>query len=308
MTNSRVAGKDTTSAVVLVVDDNPTTAEFLVLTLQPHYRTFSATCGEEAISFCIAHTPDLVILDQHLSKMDGILTCKMLRAIPSMEKCPIVFATGDTSNDLEEKCWDAGATDFIHKPFVIQSLLKRLHKHIETKLTDDLIENMVYVDPQSGLYNRAYFNQNYRKQLSLVKQNNGALSLIMFEIVNSPLYSKRESSKILDHHFNAVAQIILANISKPTDILTRYSENELALLLPDSYVFSGKQIINNVMQALAELKNNHGSSGLQQVVVSASMASLDTLPQNVELIEQVLNILAEGKSSDATNQQAYYVG
>ena len=50
------------SAVVLVVDDNPTTTEFLVQTLTPYYRTFSSHSGEDAIGFCAIHAPDLVIL------------------------------------------------------------------------------------------------------------------------------------------------------------------------------------------------------------------------------------------------------
>ncbi|MGS2721869.1 GGDEF domain-containing response regulator [Paraglaciecola aestuariivivens] len=304
--HSKAATNKTRSAIVLVVDDNPTTAEFLVLALQPHYRTFSALSGEDAIGFCVAHVPDLVILDQHMNNLDGILTCKMLKAIPGMEDCPIVFATSDTSPDLEVKCWDAGATDFIHKPFVIQSLVKRIHKHIESKLTDDLIENMVFVDPASGLYNRGFFNDNYIKQLSLANRYDGPLSLVMFEVVNSPLYSKREPTKILDEHFNLVAKIIVDNLAQPTDILTRYSENEIALLMPDSYIFTAKHSVKKIMDKLTELKHDPALR-LQQVVVSASMASLDSLPKNVSLVEQALNILAEGKSAESTSHNAYYV-
>jgi PleD family two-component response regulator len=114
--------------------------------------------------------------------LDGLLTCKMLKAIPSKFNCPIVFSTADTSTKQEIKCWDAGAADFVSKPIVIQTLVKRIRAHVQFKMQNDLIENMVFIDPQTGLYNRRYFNDCYEKQISLAKRNDAPLSLVMFEL------------------------------------------------------------------------------------------------------------------------------
>jgi CheY-like chemotaxis protein len=86
MNNNSLAISDTEmlSAVVLVVDDDPTTADLLVQALTPYYRTFSAHSGEDAIGFCATHAPDLVILDLHMPVLDGLLTCKILKTIPSV--------------------------------------------------------------------------------------------------------------------------------------------------------------------------------------------------------------------------------
>ena len=122
------------SAIVLVVDDDPTTADFLVQALSPLYRTFSALSGEDAIGFCATLVPDLAILDLHMPFLDGLLTGKMLKSIPSMLNCPIVFSTVDTSTEQEIKCWDAGAAYFVIKPIVVQTLVKRIRAHIQLKM------------------------------------------------------------------------------------------------------------------------------------------------------------------------------
>jgi DNA-binding response OmpR family regulator len=165
-----ISDKQMQRAIVLVVDDDPTTTDFLVQALTPFYRTFSALSGEDAIGFCASHAPDLVILDLHMPVLDGLLTCKMLKAIPNMLNCPIVFSTADTSTEQEIKCWDAGATDFVSKPIVVQTLVKRIRAHVLAKIQNDLIENMVFIDPQTGLYNRLFFNDYYQKQVALAKR------------------------------------------------------------------------------------------------------------------------------------------
>ena len=286
------------NAVVLVVDDDPTTADFFVQALSPYYRTFSAHSGEDAIGFCAAHAPDLVILDLHMPVLDGLLTCKMLKAIPRMLNCPIVFSTYDTSTEQEIKCWDAGATDFVSKPIVIQTLVKRIRSHIQIKMQNDVIENMVFIDPQTGLYNRRYFNDCYEKQVSLAKRNDAPLSLVMFELKNAELFDEPKTSPVAARHLRAFSEVILEELSRPTDTLIRFSDNEFAVLLPDTYIFGAKHIIQKVLTAVSELKNKSEDSTFAQIDIAAGMASLEALQKNTNLIELVEKNLSQNKLSD----------
>ena len=294
------------SAIVLIVDDNPATAEFLVLALQPHYRTFSAFSGEDAIGFCVSHVPDLVILDLHMDGLGGLLTCKMLRAIPGMAKCPIVFATADTSTEQEVNCWDAGATDFITKPFVMKSLIKRVQSHIQAKLQSDLIENTAFIDQQTNLYNRRYFNINLAKHLSLAERNDGPLSMVLFELTNDKLFEGNKEIKISENHLTLVTTLISDNLTRPTDILTRYSSNEFAILLPDTFIFGGKHIIQRVLTAFNELDINDAALGLKSLKLYAGMSSTNQLSKNTTLNEQAEKNLSQNKQSPASVLASYY--
>lgn len=294
------------SAIVLVVDNNPTTAEFLVLALQPHYRTFSAFSGEDAIGFCVTHAPDLVILDLHMDGLDGLLTCKMLKAIPSMAHCPIVFATADTSTEQEVNCWDAGATDFVTKPFVMNSLIKRVQAHLQAKLHNDLVENTVFVDQQTGLYNRRYFNDCLEKHVSLAQRNDGPLSMVLFEVTVDQLFDDNKPITLTEKHIQLVSQLISECLTRPIDILTRYSDNEFAILLPDTYIFGGKHIIQKVLSVFNELDDSDEGLLLQKLSISAGLASLNSMSKNTTLNEQAEKNLLQNKYSQRNSQASYY--
>jgi diguanylate cyclase (GGDEF)-like protein len=297
---------DLLRAIVLIVDDDATTTEFLVQALRPFYRVFSADSGEDAIGFCVNNAPDLVILDLHMPVLDGLLTCKMLKAIPSMLNCPIVFSTADTSTEQEIKCWDAGAADFVSKPIVIQTLVKRIRAHVQAKMQNDLIENMVFIDPQTDLYNRRYFNDCYEKQISLAQRNDGPLSLIMFEVKNSVLFDELQTTPIAIRHLKVLAQLIAEQLSRPTDTLIRYSESEFAILLPDTYIFGAKHIIQKVLNAVAELKNSAEDLTFEHIDIAAGMASLEALQKNTNLIELVERNMSQNKQSGNAMVSRYH--
>lgn len=294
-------------AIVLIVDDDPTEAEFLVQVLSPYYRTFSAHSGEDAIGFCAIHAPDLVLLDLHMPILDGLFTCKMLKAIPSMINCPIIFSTEDTSTEQELKCWDAGATDFVSKPLVVQTLVKRIRAHVQAKMQNDLIENMVFIDPQTGLYNRRFFNDCYEKQVSLAKRNDAPLSLVIIELKNINLLDEKQTSSIEVKYLKKLAQLISEQLSRPTDTLIRYSENEFAILLPDTYIFGAKHIIQKVLGSVALLKSNDGDFTFQQIDISAGMASLEALQKNTNLIELVERNLSLNKLTVNAMVSRYHI-
>ena len=294
-------------AIVLVVDDDPTTANFLVQALSPYYRTFSAHSGEDAIGFCVNHAPDLVILDLHMPILDGLFTCKMLKAIPSMLNCPIVFSTEDTSTEQEVKCWDAGAADFVNKPIVVQTLVKRIRAHVQAKMQNDLIENMVFIDPQTGLYNRRFFNDCYEKQISLAKRNDAPLSLVMFELKNIELFDEQPTSAVEARYLRIVAQLISEHLSRPTDTLIRYSDNEFAVLLPDTYIFGAKHIVQKVLSSIAQHKSKDGDLTFEEIDIAAGMASLEALQKNTNLIELVERNLSQNKLSGNAMVSRYHI-
>jgi diguanylate cyclase (GGDEF)-like protein len=294
-------------AVVLVVDDCPTTTDFFVQALTPFYRTFAAYSGEDAIGFCASHAPDLVILDLHMPILDGLLTCKMLKAIPSMLNCPIVFSTADTSTEQEIKCWDAGATDFVSKPVIVQTLVRRIRTLIQAKMQNDLIENMVFIDPQTNLYNRRFFNDCYEKQVSLSKRNDAPLSLVIFELKDCAPFDGQLTSAISTRHIKVLSELISGLLTRPTDTLFRYSENEFAVLLPDTYIFSAKHIIQKVLTSVVNFKNEDESLTFEKIDINAGMASLEALQRNTDLIDLVEKNLLQNKQSNNAMVSRYYI-
>jgi two-component system KDP operon response regulator KdpE len=109
---------------VLVVDDEPAIRRFLCTSLTAHdYSVFEAVNGQEALAAVLAHRPDLVILDLGLPDLDGIEVTRLLREWTAV---PIIMLTVQEQESAKITALDAGADDYVTKPFGMGELLARM--------------------------------------------------------------------------------------------------------------------------------------------------------------------------------------
>jgi DNA-binding response OmpR family regulator len=113
---------------VLIVDDEPDTAELIRRALaraddlEPHV----ATSGEAALTTVASWPPDLVILDLNLPGMSGVEVCRALRSRPDTAAVLIIMLTARLSEDDRVAGFDAGADDYMTKPFSLRELKARV--------------------------------------------------------------------------------------------------------------------------------------------------------------------------------------
>jgi two-component system KDP operon response regulator KdpE len=109
---------------VLVVDDEQAIRRFLRVSLSAHdYAVLEAASGREALSAVAAHHPDLVILDLGLPDLDGIEVTRRLR---EWTQTPIIILTVQEQEAAKIAALDAGADDYVTKPFGMGELLARM--------------------------------------------------------------------------------------------------------------------------------------------------------------------------------------
>jgi len=113
--------------LVLIVDDTPTNVAVVAGLLKDLYRTKVATNGEKGLALAMgAEKPDLILLDVMMPGMDGYEVCRRLKANPQTAEIPIIFLTAKTDSVDEEKGFEVGAVDYIHKPFSAPIVLARV--------------------------------------------------------------------------------------------------------------------------------------------------------------------------------------
>ncbi len=113
--------------VILIVDDDPVSCENLSEILQIQgYETHVAPNGLKGLEMADKLLPDLILLDVMMPEMDGFETCTRLRANPATAKIPILFLTALDDRDSRIRGIEAGADDFISKPFDRQELQVRI--------------------------------------------------------------------------------------------------------------------------------------------------------------------------------------
>jgi two-component system KDP operon response regulator KdpE len=109
---------------VLVVDDEPAIRRFLRVSLTAHgYKVFEAATGQEALSAVTTHRPDMVILDLGLPDMGGVDVTRMLR---EWTPIPIIILSVREREADKVTALDAGADDYLTKPFGMGELLARM--------------------------------------------------------------------------------------------------------------------------------------------------------------------------------------
>ena len=121
---------------VLVVDDEPTLVRALQINLKArHYTVHTAVTGADALSTAAAHPPDLVILDLGLPDLDGVEVVHGLRGWTAV---PILVLSGRADSSDKVEALDAGADDYVTKPFGIDELLARMRALL--RRTDHAVE------------------------------------------------------------------------------------------------------------------------------------------------------------------------
>ena len=125
---------------ILVVDDTPENVRLLEAVLVPNgYDVLTATSGEEALDLVATARPDLILLDVVMPAMDGFAVCEALRADEVNAVLPVIMVTSGIGPE-KVKAIEAGADDFIPKPFNNHELLTRVRSLLRIKRYHDTIK------------------------------------------------------------------------------------------------------------------------------------------------------------------------
>jgi DNA-binding response OmpR family regulator len=121
-----------TQACILVVDDSPAILTMLGKILEAEgYRIILADTGESALLAAEAQAPDLILLDIQLPGIDGLETCRRLKANLDTSQIPVILMSGSSGTEQWLAGLRAGATDFVGKPFNRPELLTRVRTQLE---------------------------------------------------------------------------------------------------------------------------------------------------------------------------------
>ena len=119
---------------ILLVDDDDAIRRLVRKVLEPYgYVVTGASSGKEALEKLLESKPDLILLDYVLPDMDGLVLLELIRARLGDSPTPIICLTGKTDISTKTKALEAGATDYITKPFDVRELVARVGTQLRVK-------------------------------------------------------------------------------------------------------------------------------------------------------------------------------
>ena len=117
---------------VLLVDDSTTTLmmEEMILKQRTTYNTVTAKDGLDAISRAVVESPDLILMDVVMPRMNGFEACKRMRLEESLKQVPIILVTTRGEEDYVETGFQSGCNDYITKPVNSRELVTLLRSYL----------------------------------------------------------------------------------------------------------------------------------------------------------------------------------
>ena len=132
--------------LILIVEDDPPIRNLISVALETHdYRFLSASTGGTAIMEASSHNPDIMLLDLGLPDLDGV---EVIRKIRSWSNLPIIVISARSDDSDKIEALDAGADDYLIKPFSVEELLARLRATMRrlSLMNSDSVDRSVYTN------------------------------------------------------------------------------------------------------------------------------------------------------------------
>lgn len=184
---------------LLVVEDNDDLRKFLVTELSHQYEVFEAADGEIGVDLSLSKSPDLIISDVMMPKMDGFELCQQIKSNLQTSHIPVILLTARSSEELKITGYQSGADEYLSKPFNLDILLLRIEKLIAQKnLRQSAFSQKLEVNPKE-ITITSIDEQLIEKALACMEKNmdNGNYSVQEFSqdlgMDRTVLYKKLQS-------------------------------------------------------------------------------------------------------------------
>ncbi|MEO6775516.1 MAG: diguanylate cyclase [Kofleriaceae bacterium] len=254
---------------------------------------FVAT-GRDAIAVAAAFSPDLVLLDLGLPDMDGIDVCRELsRLLPAV---PVVIITARHDDSVVEIAFEAGAEDYVAKPFRlgelgarVRSALRLRSERVERRMRDETLaararsleiaaqelERAICIDALTGVANRGHFDDLLAREWTRAARRGSPVSLVIADVDDFHAFNEHYTHLGGDACLKDISNAMADCLRRPSDVLSRYGGEEFVALLPDTDAAGACVVAERLRVAVEDLTLPHAGSRCAKVVtISAGVATL----------------------------------
>jgi two-component system cell cycle response regulator len=312
--------------VILAVDDEPVSLRPLSRHLeQMGHRVLTARNGKEALAIALKETPQLVVTDWMMPEMDGIELCRALRRYPAGRNIYVVIVTGRDDEDRVVEAFEAGADDYVTKPFRPRLLgarirggqrVVRLQKQVDhdKRVQRDSVAKLAVLtrklraaamtDPLTQLPNRRFAMKRLSEEWSNAKSLDLPFTAVMLDVDFFKHVNDTYGHDIGDEVLVRVSHRIRDTI-RGGDACARMGGEEFLIICPNTAIEGGQLCAERIRKAVEEevIRTSDGSE--VKVTISlgvgtreAGMASVEDLIKMAD--EAVFKAKESGRNCTVT--------
>lgn len=238
--------------------------------------------GKSAIKIAKTEALELILLDIVLPDMDGNVVCRFLKHTENTKAIPIIALTIKSSEEEKVAGLDAGADDYLSKPYSENELIARIYANLRTKaLHDELkqmnrqlvevlsrVEILATVDSLTELINRRHFETIIEKEFNKTLRYQFPTSCLMLDIDRFKNINDKYGHHAGDICLKQVADLIKNNI-RNIDTAARWGGEEFLILLPNTKKENTLPPASRILNAIS---SNKFSAFPEQITVSIGIA------------------------------------
>jgi diguanylate cyclase (GGDEF)-like protein len=220
-------------SVILVADDDRVTRTMVSAWLvRAGYEVIAAADGDQALELAGEHRPDLLLVDVTMPGRDGYEVCRAIQAGNNAPP-PVIFLTAHSQTNARVAGLDAGAVDYIVKPFANEELVARVRAALRTKAVHDGLAETAARDGLTGLFNRRGLDACAAQAVALATRHSRPFACLLLDIDHFKQVNDTYGHAVGDGVLREAARRIREH-SRVTDTVGRYGGEEFVVLQPET--------------------------------------------------------------------------
>jgi diguanylate cyclase (GGDEF)-like protein len=242
---------DYSNESVLIVDDDSfvrETLEQLLSTLG--FDSESAANGQAALKMLEKKERTFLLTDMKMPEMDGLELIK--RTGDSFPSVSIIAMTGYSEGYRYVDVINAGASDFIKKPFDLEELEAKVRRIITERNLREELNRLSITDSLTGLFNQRHFYTRLKEEVIRARRQRHPLSLILLDLDDFKQYNDTHGHLAGDELLRSVGEIINHSVRENVDSGYRYGGDEFAIILIDAGLSTAEEIGSRIQHAFNE--------------------------------------------------------
>ncbi|MGC1303834.1 MAG: diguanylate cyclase [Caulobacteraceae bacterium] len=250
---------DDSLPTVMIVDDDRINRAALAELLREDCRLVLAKDGPSALQRAAEEGDlSLILLDVSMPGMDGYEVLRRLREDKRTADVSVVFITGQTDEEDEERGLLLGAADYVSKPIRPAIVRARIRNHLKLVKQHRELERLSEQDGLTGIANRRLFDKALDRASRHALRTGEPLGVAIFDVDHFKQYNDRYGHIAGDEVLRRVAQTLAASARRPYDIVARYGGEEFVLIVPAAENF--ELLLEQMRRAVAGLEIPHEDS------------------------------------------------
>ena len=273
---------------VLIAEDEPVSRRLLESFLRKWGYDVLVTCdGSEAWeALNETESPNLVVSDWMMPEMDGLELCRKIRGMDRSGYIYFILLTAKGRKKDVIQGLEAGADDFLIKPFDKEELQYRIRIGERIIKLERRILDLAATDPLTGVLNRRAFMERLEQEIERSRRGNTPLSLIMADIDYFKRVNDRYGHQVGDLVLQRFADQLTTSL-RAYDFTARYGGEEFTVCLPHTTIHQSRSVAERLRKRVEEMEIVF-PDGSRSIRITASFGVASFLPEPQESIDSII--------------------